>query len=114
MRDAPGQGANALHALRPHELGFDLFLVRNIGIDREHRFRTTLIVSNKRPTRFHDDLAFIPGAVPQFAVPFTLADRARIKFLKLFWISVDKFADIPADSFLARPAVYAFGPVVPK
>ena len=50
----------------------------------------------------------------EFAVPFALADRQPVGLFKLFGIAIEQSADIPADDFLARPAINAFGPLVPK
>src|ERR1700724_3152570 len=105
MRDAASQCADAFHALRPHELGFDLLPLCDISIDREHRFGMPFIVSNDRPTRLNGDLAPVPSEVPEFAIPFALADRQPVGFFKLFWICVEKFANVPANDLLTRPAI---------
>ena len=76
------------------------FLLRDVGIDREHRFGPPFVVANQRPARLDGDLAPVLGEVLEFAVPFALADRQAVDFFKLFGIGVEKFANIPADDFL--------------
>ena len=97
MRDAAGQRADAFHALRPHELGLDLFLFRDVGIDREHRFGLSFVVPDERPARLDGDFPPVLGEMLEFAVPFALTDRQGVDFFKLFRIGVEKLADIPAD-----------------
>jgi hypothetical protein len=90
------------------------FLLRDVGIDREHRFGTPFVVPNERPARLDGDLTPVLGEVLEFAVPFALADRQPVDFFKFFGIGVEKSANIPANGFLARPAIHALGSLVPK
>src|SRR5258706_12120262 len=47
VRDATGEGAQALHSLRAKELFFELFSVRNVRVYREHTFGLALLVAHE-------------------------------------------------------------------
>ena len=71
MRDAAGKRANTFEALRPQELGLELFLFGNVRVDSEHGPRCAIIISDERGARIDNHLAPIFAAVFDFAVEFS-------------------------------------------
>src|SRR5450432_1511578 len=114
MGDAASQCADAFHPLRPHELGFDLLFIRDVGIDSQHRFGLPFIVADERPASLNSNLASVFGKVLEVSVPFALADRESVDFFKFMGIGVKKSADIATNNFLGSPPVHPLGPLVPK
>jgi hypothetical protein len=87
--DAARERPDALHALRPEELGEELLALGDVGVDHQDPIGTSLRVANERPSPLDVDPRSVLAAVVQFPGPLPALDRGggrRVEGVRLRFV----------------------------
>src|SRR5450759_3542969 len=112
VRDAPGQRADALHALRAQELLLELRALRDVGVDDEHGGGAPGLVLHQGPAAFDDQASPVLAHLRELAHPVPVLEELPHGFVEGGGIGLN-IAGHHAEGFRGGPAVQALRALVP-
>src|SRR5947209_952854 len=116
VRDAAGERADTLHALRAEKLRLHFFALGDVGIDDENGLRLFAVVAHERPATLNRDLRSRLRPLAHLAAPLALLADGPLPLLELRFVQLaqqTQLARRPPRRLLRRPAVDALRALVP-
>ena len=112
---AGGQGADALDALGAQELGLELFLFGDVGVNDKDGAGLAVLVPQEGPTAGNRHFLAAVGVFAQFAGPLAVGQQGLLGGRqRRFVLFGKKGGHLIADGARGAPAIEAFGSFVPE
>src|SRR3712207_3069639 len=115
MGNAASEYAQVLQSLSTEKLCFELFFLRNVGVDDKDRFGLPSFVVHQSPAAFDKNFLAVFGDLREFPLPLTCLGNS---FLDVFnsrqGVVIQKLIGTHYQGFVCLPAIQALGTFVPE
>jgi hypothetical protein len=113
--DAAGEGADALQPLGTQGLFVKPLLLRDVGVEDQHRPGPAGLVADQCPAAGDQDVPAVARHLAQFAAPLVLLQHRPQGLVQLGRRpAAEQLGSRPPERLGGRPAVEALGPAVPE